>query len=150
MPYKNKEDAKKWRDENRERLNLWRKDYRKRVGRKDYPAKTAEWRAKHRARCVQNAGRGRAKMRYGVGLNEYAEIRHRQETGECEICGGKPSRRERSGNGILHIDHPRGEKRMRGLLCHRCNTGLGSFKDSIENLKSAIDYLMADSARRAA
>lgn len=28
-----------------------------------------------------------------------------------------------------------------GLLCHHCNTGLGSFFDETENLEKAINYL---------
>jgi Recombination endonuclease VII len=149
MPYKNKEDQKKWQVENREHLNTWRKEYRKRVGRKDNPETNIQWRRQNRKRCVISAIRGRSKMRYGIPLKEFAEIRLRAETGVCEICGGKPSRCERSGNGILHIDHPKGERRMRGLLCHKCNTGLGSFGDNIEKLQSAIEYLMIDSVRRA-
>lgn len=39
----------------------------------------------------------------------------------------------------LAIDHK--NNKIRGLLCHKCNTALGSFCDSIELLKSAIKYL---------
>lgn len=44
----------------------------------------------------------------------------------------------------LAIDHKHDEtQKIRGLLCQTCNIGLGSFKDSIEYLQSAIDYLKA-------
>lgn len=33
-------------------------------------------------------------------------------------------------------------KKVRGLLCQQCNTGLGMFKDNIKYLESAIDYLI--------
>ena len=33
------------------------------------------------------------------------------------------------------------QKKMRGLLCHNCNVGLGRAKDSSVILQSAIDYL---------
>jgi Recombination endonuclease VII len=94
--------------------------------------------------------KGRALARYGIPRSKFEEIRTRAETENCQICGGPPSRIERGKcNKILHIDHPKGEKRMRGLLCHKCNTGLGSFDDSIEKLQAAIDYLMVDSCRKA-
>ena len=149
MPYKNKEDRKKWDDQNRLHSNEWRQQYRKRVGRKDYPEKNAEWRKQNRKRCCEAAARGRAKYKYGIPLDKFAAIRIRTMTEGCEICGRTPSREGKGRQGILHIDHPKGERRMRGLLCHHCNVGLGSFRDSIENLQSAIEYLMVDSARKA-
>lgn len=39
------------------------------------------------------------------------------------------------------IDHCHATNEVRGLLCSTCNTGLGMFKDNIENLKNAIAYL---------
>ena len=41
----------------------------------------------------------------------------------------------------LAIDHNHNTGKIRGLLCHHCNVALGSFKDSIETLQAAIDYL---------
>lgn len=40
-----------------------------------------------------------------------------------------------------HIDHCHTTGKIRGLLCNSCNRGLGFFKDSIPNLKQAIEYL---------
>lgn len=39
------------------------------------------------------------------------------------------------------IDHCHASNKFRGLLCHHCNTGLGSFRDSPKNLTRAIQYL---------
>lgn len=41
----------------------------------------------------------------------------------------------------FHIDHDHASGKVRGLLCRGCNWGLGNFKDSIEALTNAIDYL---------
>jgi hypothetical protein len=74
---------------------------------------------------------------YGIGLEEYNEILFRQN-GKCAICGAEPS------NKNLYIDHNHETGKVRGLLCPRCNFGLGHFKDSSVLLKSAIDYLSAN------
>lgn len=57
-----------------------------------------------------------------------------EHAGRCGICGKEP----RSG---FVIDHDHKTGRVRGLLCQRCNSGLGSLGDSIEGLKAAIAYL---------
>ncbi|MFC2065070.1 endonuclease VII domain-containing protein [Chloroflexota bacterium] len=39
------------------------------------------------------------------------------------------------------LDHDHDSGRVRGWICDSCNTGLGRFKDDVELLKSAINYL---------
>ena len=56
----------------------------------------------------------------------------------CKICGIKGTIE------TLFIDHDHSTGKVRGLLCHYCNTGLGFFRDSTSSLKSAIKYLKAD------
>jgi len=40
-----------------------------------------------------------------------------------------------------HYDHDHITGKFRGLLCNNCNTGLGHFKDSINNCQFAANYL---------
>lgn len=40
-----------------------------------------------------------------------------------------------------HIDHCHSSGKIRGILCSNCNTALGKFKDCIEFLQSAIQYI---------
>lgn len=62
----------------------------------------------------------------------------------CAICK-KPEQHNTSPSSKktkrLAIDHCHTTLQVRELLCHRCNTALGSMADSIEILQSAIRYL---------
>lgn len=56
----------------------------------------------------------------------------------CDICRNFFDNKDY----IMHVDHCHTTNKVRGLLCHRCNVGLGYFKDRISYLKSATDYLI--------
>ena len=62
-----------------------------------------------------------------------------QQNNKCAICGA-----EFGVNHIKdypHVDHDHNTGVVRGLLCLKCNAGLGLFGDNIDNLVSAICYL---------
>ncbi len=71
--------------------------------------------------------------RYRMKAEEYKRLLERSG-GKCEICG-KPFTK------TPHVDHCHESKRVRGLLCGRCNTGLGQLQHNSEVLKNAIRYL---------
>ena len=71
----------------------------------------------------------------GVPDEQYNKLWWHQE-GKCAICSQKCV----TGKGLA-IDHCHDTKRIRGLLCMRCNTALGNFKDSVDLLRNAIKYL---------
>jgi hypothetical protein len=56
--------------------------------------------------------------------------------GRCAICKQEMHPRE------AHLDHCHVTDVVRGVLCRWCNFGLGNFKDSIERIKSAVNYLI--------
>ena len=60
----------------------------------------------------------------------------RKQEGRCAICGEEPSTKRG-----LAIDHCHITGKVRGLLCHGCNIGIGSMKDSAVLLLKAIRYL---------
>ncbi len=76
------------------------------------------------------------KRQYGVSMGRYKKIFNAQK-GKCALCGKSQVACTRR----LHIDHNHKTGEIRGLLCHGCNTGLGSFNDDISLLKKAISYL---------
>ena len=71
---------------------------------------------------------------YGISPEQYLEL-HNKQNGKCAICGTELE------SDYLHIDHDYETGDVRGLLCGNCNKGLGMFKDNIEYLKRAIQYL---------
>ncbi len=59
----------------------------------------------------------------------------------CKICK-KPETSKRLGKiKALAVDHCHKTGLVSGLLCQNCNIGLGSFKDSIDNIYEALNYL---------
>jgi hypothetical protein len=86
----------------------------------------------------RNARRWRHKRDYGD-----PDIYDRlvEQFGEkCAICRRTPAE---SGNRLFHlaIDHDHESGEIRGLLCQRCNTGLGYFEDDAKRLRSAANYV---------
>lgn len=77
-----------------------------------------------------------------ITKEEYVNLIKKQNN-KCAICFNEESVIMRKDKSVspLSIDHDHKTGKIRGLLCARCNRGLGSFKESEERLLSAIDYL---------
>lgn len=71
---------------------------------------------------------------YGVTVEEY-DAKLEEQDGRCAICRKRPRRKK------LHVDHDHETGAVRGLLCFRCNAGLGNFLDNPRSLKRAYQYL---------
>lgn len=82
------------------------------------------------------------KKHYGLSKAEYDAMSDRQGH-VCAICGIAESLVIRGKAVRLAVDHDHVTGKVRGLLCRDCNTAIGMFKDSIESLTRAIDYLRA-------
>ncbi len=90
------------------------------------------------------------KSQYGLTVEDYDKMLEKQN-GVCAICKQEETyityRSRKSGRMTLSrlcIDHNHNTGQIRGLLCRRCNHGLGSFEDSVELFKNAIAYLRKD------
>ena len=103
-----------------------------------YQARQKRWRLAHpeRARDVQR--RHRYKKIYGLTVEQYDSLLARQH-GQCAICGTSTPRGRYN---KWHIDHDHVTNEIRGILCNKCNAGLGFFKDDAELLRAALKYLL--------
>ncbi|KKN19342.1 hypothetical protein LCGC14_0946770 [marine sediment metagenome] len=81
------------------------------------------------------ATRNRALLRrYSLTIEQHQQIYSSQNCC-CALCGN-PTPYDK-----IHTDHEHETGKVRGLLCCRCNMGLGFWEDSIEGLQRAIEYL---------
>jgi endogenous inhibitor of DNA gyrase (YacG/DUF329 family) len=76
---------------------------------------------------------------YGMQEGEFEALLERQD-GKCAICSssewiGKHNK--------PHVDHDHVTGKIRGLLCGRCNAGIGQFQDDPARLRAAAAYLEA-------
>lgn len=72
---------------------------------------------------------------YGIEEEEFQKILSKQDN-RCAICL-KPFFSNKS----RHIDHDHIAEKVRGILCQKCNHGLGLFDDSQPRLHAAAYYL---------
>jgi hypothetical protein len=56
---------------------------------------------------------------------------------KCFICSYEFGQKQ----GDTYVDHCHTTSVVRGLLCQKCNSGLGYFKDNVKSLAKAIEYL---------
>lgn len=81
------------------------------------------------------------KHKFGITVEEYSRLLAAQG-GKCAICKHKPEGDDRYRTGKnLAVDHCHRTGKVRGLLCDRCNRGLGHFRDDVEYLLQAVLYL---------
>lgn len=82
--------------------------------------------------------RKRTLRRYGITPEDYDRMLEEQGGG-CAICGNAANL-WRPGC-LLHVDHCHETGVVRGLLCDRCNMGVGYFNDDSVLLRLAAEYL---------
>jgi hypothetical protein len=79
------------------------------------------------------------KSKFRLPIEVYEDMLIAQ-LGVCAICKQRESVKIKKS---LAVDHCHTTGKIRGLLCSRCNIGLGYFRDNEKYLQSAIDYLKA-------
>jgi len=112
-PEKAKAITKAWRDANSDKVSAYYKKYNKK-----------RW----------SGIVGKAALRSGLTAQEYEDMFVSQK-GVCAICRLKDSKQR------LAVDHNHKTGKIRGLLCGKCNKGLGLFDDAHILLTKASQYL---------
>jgi Recombination endonuclease VII len=102
--------------------------------RRDNPVAYREYQRRYRQEHAGQAREWHLRRTFGMSLGDYAAILAAQEGG-CAICG------DAAPDGLsLHVDHC--DSGVRGILCVRCNNGLGQFKDDPDLLLRAAEYAL--------
>lgn len=90
------------------------------------------------------------KQQFGITRGDFGKL-FVAAMGKCQICRTrfKPiHRRDQPQDGAYPcIDHCHDCSAIRGLLCHRCNGGLGQFKDLVGRIMDAREYLRRAAAQ---
>ena len=122
--------SQRWRLANPGKVRAYRHEY--------FPAWYARRKARdpgylaHQRENLKRSILNRTLKRYGLAREEYE---HLVGLG-CAICGGSPN-----GTGRYHFDHDHNTGQFRGLLCSKCNTGIGQFDERIDVMLRAVTYL---------
>lgn len=78
---------------------------------------------------------------YGITYKDYLGMLEAQEE-KCALCGNEGFVMDKEKHKLkLVVDHCHTTGKVRGLLCHNCNRGLGLFKDNLTTLNKAMEYL---------
>lgn len=90
---------------------------------------------KYPERVAAQSRNTKLKKKYAIEGRDYSEMMSKQN-GVCAICFKKEHGRH------MAIDHDHSSGCVRGILCSKCNTGIGGFRDSVDVLERALQYLM--------
>ena len=116
--------------------------------------KTAKGKVAHLRSCTKDRKKkqqeegGRLELRLRKIRSERGEaaaVWFEKQKPMCKICGktvhkAPENSKDKQNQAVIDHDHKTGK--LRGLLCHQCNVGIGNFKDSIDRLMNAILYLL--------
>jgi len=114
-------------------------------------AKQAEWNKANRAH-IRNSDRARVakdpdyyrriqlRCKFGITVEDY-DAMYAKQAGVCGICGKPETRKVKGTLCHLAVDHDHETGKIRGLLCSKCNRGIGLLQDDIQLLSKAVAWL---------
>ena len=133
-------DEFSWKSRSKGTRSSYCKKCNKEYNKQHYFSNKAMYKSK--ARAYEEANGGRLCLRYNITPEDFERMYSKYD-GLCWVCKEEVAT-------VVDHDHSccsrEGScgKCVRGLLCHRCNTGIGFLRDSIVILKNAIIYLMSN------
>lgn len=126
---------KKWRESTREERKESFKIYQKQWYKENKNNVIEKSKTRHKNLAFSKRKSYTIKHKYNITIEEFEEKLKFCDY-KCFICDKIHSLKD-----PLHIDHCHKSKEVRGLLCKKCNFGLGNFDDNIDKLKKSIIYL---------
>ncbi len=136
--FKEKQRAqnKAWLAANRDKRRVYEKRRREEHGDK-LRAYDAKWHREARVKDPLFARRRAIWHNYKITLEAYDELLGAQG-GHCAMCPATPGTQY---HGVLHVDHCHVTGKVRGLLCHHCNTALGLLREDHTAALRIAEYL---------
>lgn len=127
----------KWYLENRDRILANRREY-KAGNLTEIRRKQREYHKKNKDKqtYINKRRNVRYIAKFGITLDDYNRMLI-QQNGLCAICLNPPKRFN------LAVDHDHKTGLVRGLLCYRCNYGLGWLGDNWEKIQRVYKYFEA-------
>ncbi len=136
--FSRKDDAKPFGPDNW----FWRAKVVKFVKADTKKAVLAQYARDYRRMHPDKHKRYELKRSFGITWEQYQALLKSQDD-VCAICKGSETVFDPNQSKIrdLALDHDHTTGRIRGLLCQACNQGLGNFRDNIDRLLTAAEYL---------
>lgn len=137
---------KRYAEKHKDKIAAYQKEYRERNKEKakEY---MKNYSANHKPKPRTDEQKSRIKpyvreyhllKKYGITEVDYQQMLKKQG-GKCAIC--QTTEPKGRCHNRFHVDHCHETGVVRGLLCSRCNMGIGSFGDSPDLIASALLYL---------
>ena len=133
-----KEYKKEWYSKNKKIISLYSKQYydenkdKIRTYQLNNKEKIKNYYVNNKDKMLENSKRCRYKNEYGITMSDYNNLFEKQ-SGCCAICHKFYE--------ALCVDHNHMTGKVRGLLCRKCNVGIGVLNDDIKILTDAVKYL---------
>lgn len=137
---------RKWVENNLEKYRAYHKKYNslestKKRRREAYRKNIEHFKNRDRIHYYKTKDRHRElhmAKRYSISVEEYRRLFEVFDS-KCGICG-KP---ETTKGKVLSVDHNHATGQVRGLLCGKCNKGLGFLQDDVSLVDKIKQYLNA-------
>lgn len=100
--------------------------------------KRQEYYQKNKEEFFHKTRKQHLKKKFNITIEDYKNLLDNQSN-KCAICESNSAKNKLNKN--FSVDHCHRSGKIRGLLCNKCNAGIGYFEDNVHFLKNAIKYL---------